>query len=94
MLTASVAMPQVAAAPLDHHAQAWGLLTATGHFVPSKRVRWWAEVQPRIELSEQRFNQLLVRAAIGFDVGAGWSLWLGNAWTPSFNPTYRSELRP
>lgn len=92
VLTSAVAFGQQG--PLEHHAQAWGLVSATGHFQPSKRVRWWAEVQPRIELTDQRFHLLVLRAAIGFEVGAGWSLWVGNAWTPSFNPTYRSELRP
>ena len=52
-------------------------------------------MQPRLELiTEQRFDAIVLRAAFGFDVGAGWSIWLGTAWTPSFNPTYRSELRP
>jgi len=92
VLSSTVAFGQQG--PLEHQGQAWGLITGTGHLQPSKRVRWYAEVQSRIGLTDRRFNLLLLRAALGFDIGAGWSVWLGNGWVPSFNPSYRSELRP
>jgi len=76
---------------LEHDAQSWTLLTAWGR---KERFRWYAEAQPRVSLTQGRFDRLLLRPAIGVQVSPDVSLWAGYAWTPLFNPGFRDEQRP
>jgi hypothetical protein len=77
---------------VEHDAQTWTLLVAQGRFTPE--LRGYAEVQPRIADSWTRFDRLLVRAALGWQVSPAVSLWIGYAWTPLISPRFIHEHRP
>ena len=55
------------------------------------RVSGWYEVQPRF--SEEGVSQLLLRTAVGYRFHGRWSAWMGYAWTPSVQPSFRTENR-
>jgi hypothetical protein len=74
----------------EHDVQSWSLLTVWGQH---DRFRWYAEAQPRVSLNRGAFERLLLRPAVGIQVTPALSLWLGYAWTPTFNP-YKDEQRP
>jgi hypothetical protein len=78
------------AAPPEHDLQAWTLITAWARV---DRVRFFGEVQPRVSLTGGKFDRLLVRPAIGWQLTPEVSLWLGYVWTPTFGP-FRDEHRP
>jgi len=56
--------------------------------------RWLAsgEIQDRMGGSFEQ-QRLLLRTALGFRLGESHSVWLGYAWTPTFQPSFRSEQR-
>ncbi|HZH02533.1 MAG TPA: DUF2490 domain-containing protein [Myxococcaceae bacterium] len=72
--------------------QSWSLFIAQGNASP--RLRWYAEVQPRVGGDIQRVERLLLRPAVGFQVNSVVSLWLGYAWTPLVSPEFQDEHRP
>ena len=87
----------LAAAPLPARAeadlQAWTLLTLQGHM--TSRSRLYAELQPRVALvPDAHLDRLLVRAALGWDLGREITVWLGYAWTPTFPAGFVDEKRP
>ncbi len=94
MLAAALMVLAQTAAPVEQRAQVWAVITSTGRAAEGSRVRWFVEAQPRFDLTNARLSNLFLRAAVGFEVGAGFSIWVGNGYTPSFIPNYRQELRP
>ena len=72
--------------------QLWMLFTGTGKL--ESGVRWYGEVQPRIDIPTRQVERLLVRGAVGYQVGEKTSVWLGHAWTPLIEPRYVDEQRP
>lgn len=72
--------------------QFWLLLTGTGKL--ENGVRWYGEVQPRANLPTRDVERLLVRGAVGYQIGEKTSAWLGYAWTPLISPRFADEQRP
>ncbi len=72
----------------------WFQITATGPIVGDWR--FFMEAQPRIgtdpENGDTNMRALIIRPAVGYQLTAAWSLWLGYAYQPSFNPS-RDEHR-
>lgn len=71
----------------------WFQLTATGPIVGDWR--FFIEAQPRIGAdadSGPKLRALIIRPAVGYQITEAWSLWLGYAYQPSFNP-FRYENR-
>jgi hypothetical protein len=56
-------------------------------------LRFYGEIQPRFGDNYKEFTQLIVRPAVGYQVGKKTSVWLGYAWTPSYFPADRDESR-
>lgn len=71
--------------------QQWTLLTLSAKL--PHRLRGYFEVQPRISNDISRMGRLLIRPALGYQLDAKTSVWLGYAWTPAFSPTYNNEHR-
>ncbi len=95
LLTTLLVLGQTASpAPLENRGAVWGIVTATGHWSSTTRARWYVEAQPRFDTTAASFSAIILRGAAGFDVGAGFSAWLGFGWAPSFIPAFRNELRP
>ena len=79
------------AATSDEDFQVWSPVYLTVSF--TDKVLGWYEAQPRFGEDASRLNQLLLRTALGYRFAPRWSLWLGYAWTPSFEPRFNSENR-
>jgi hypothetical protein len=75
----------------DADSQVWGLFTFNARF-PNK-FRLYAEVQPRLGENYNRYTQLLIRPAVGYQINRTFSAWLGYGWTPSFFPEFNGENR-
>jgi hypothetical protein len=78
------------AAPYEHDLQAWGLINVWARV---DKLRFFGEVQPRVSLTGAKFDRLLLRPAIGWQLTPETSLWIGYGWTPTFGP-FRDEHRP
>lgn len=76
---------------LEHDVDSWTVLNVWGRH---DRFRWYLEAQPRVSLTQRKFDRLLLRPAVGYQVSPNVSLWVGYGWTPSFIPSYRDEQRP
>lgn len=72
----------------------WFQVTATGPIVGDWR--FFMEAQPRIgtdpESGDTNLRTLIVRPAVGCQISPAWSLWLGYAYVPNFDP-FRDEHR-
>jgi len=71
----------------------WFQLTATGPIVGDWR--FFMEAQPRIGADPEsgpKLRALIIRPALGYQITEAWSLWLGYAYQPNFNP-FRYENR-
>ena len=84
-------LPALAAAQVETDAQGWLQLNGFKNIGNGWRI--FGEIQPRFGQNFTTTSQLLLRTAIGRDVGNGYSLWLGYAWTPNIEPDFRSEDR-
>ena len=51
------------------------------------------EVNPRVGNDLSRFDQLLIRPALGYALNPSLSLWLGYAWVTNYQPAFRWEHR-
>ena len=91
LVVAMVASGAARAQAMEHELASWSLLTVWGR---EGKARWFAEAQPRVSLTTGRFDRLLLRPAVGFQLTPEVSLWAGYGWTPSFTPSYRDEQRP
>ena len=91
LVVVMVASGSARAQALEHELASWSLLTVWGR---EGKARWFAEAQPRVSLTTGRFDRLLLRPAVGFQLTPEVSLWAGYGWTPSFTPSYRDEQRP
>ncbi len=81
---------------VDQEFQNWDIVTLRVD-VPH-RLRFYAEVQPRIGLSNSEpqysgFERLLIRPAVGYQVTPNLSIWQGYAWAPGFRPEFINENR-
>lgn len=92
LVVLGMAASPVRATVIDH--EGWFQVTATGPITGKWRA--FLEAQPRIgarpDADGVGMRAFLGRGAVGYDVGAGWSLWQGYGWTPTFQP-YRVEHR-
>lgn len=91
VLFALSATASAQAAP-EPSAQGWLLLTGTGVF--AEKFRWYAEVQPRTNFTARTLERLLVRGALGYQLGDKVSGWVGYGWTPLVQPVFLDEQRP
>jgi hypothetical protein len=57
----------------------------------NEKLLGWYEVQPRF--SNDGVAQLLLRTAVGYRFADKASAWFGYAWTPTLEPSYRTENR-
>lgn len=98
----AAALFSLAALPLparadDADSQFWTLLTFNARFGAKlgtqKRLRLYAEAQPRIGNNYHEISQLILRPAVGYQVTPTWSVWGGYGWTPTFFPNYVDEHR-
>ncbi|MGQ0505792.1 MAG: DUF2490 domain-containing protein [Myxococcaceae bacterium] len=78
-------------AATEDHAQAWLQANLFGRFTP--KLRYFAEAQPRFDLGRVEFERILLRTAIGYQLPAGFSVWLGYGWTPLVTPSLQHEHR-
>lgn len=66
----------------------WGNVTARGNFgsidPDLKRLRWWAEVQPRTRESGKEMDQLLIRPGVGYALTDRSTVWIGYAHVTNF----------
>lgn len=76
----------VAAEKVAEDFQTWGMITATGKFSPTSRVKWWLEGQGRFGKDSSRFSQGIIRPGVGYAVNEKTSVWLGYAWIPTSFP--------
>lgn len=94
---AGMVLPGFADINPEDNLQNWSIVTLNAKL--KNRVLAYLEIQPRTTLTgpeednENRFNILLVRPAIGYQVTKSLSVWQGYGWTPSFNPEFRNEHR-
>lgn len=89
---ALVLFPALASAKTDVDGQGW--LQIAANLRTKSGWRFLAELQPRFGEDFNRPVQFLARGAVGRQVTRNLSLWGGYAWTPQFQPIYRSEDRP
>lgn len=75
----------------DADAENWSLVNV--NLVLPRKWRVSLEAQNRVANNFRDQDRLLLRTAIGYQLHPKWSLWQGYAWTPSFQPRYRSEHR-
>ena len=59
----------------------WVMLYGSGSLAPVQedlsRVLWWFDTQLRMRDDSDGYDQLLIRPGLGFDLGLGFSAWLG-----------------
>lgn len=88
----------VAAAPPEHYLeddfQTWQIVSLRGHV--HGRVLGYLDIQNNEDVQDklnthQHEAQLLIRPAVGYDLGKGFSVWQGYGWTPSHQPVFRNE---
>ncbi|MGR9089949.1 MAG: DUF2490 domain-containing protein [Gammaproteobacteria bacterium] len=71
--------------------QTWGAIVVTGDIGgDDSNVRYWLEGQGRFNDDSSRFNQGIVRGALGYVVRPRTTLWAGYAFVPS-DPQNRSD---
>jgi len=78
----------------QNDAGGWITAAATGSFeklTDSKRFLWWLDVQLRLFDDLDGYGQSLVRPGLGYDLGKGFSTWLGYAYVDT-NPRSRSNI--
>jgi hypothetical protein len=75
----------------DADSESWSLINV--NFVLPRKWRVSLEAQNRVANNLREQDRLLLRGAIGYQLHPKWSLWLGHAWTPSYQPRYNSEHR-
>lgn len=86
-------MPSLAAAPARAETfveeLGWFQVVATGPIVGNWRL--FMEAQPRVGSDpaegDTNLRTLIIRPAVGYQITEAWSLWLGYAYVPSFNPS-------
>lgn len=80
-----------AAASDDWHT--WGAVVATGPLGSSdSSLRYWFEGQGRFNDDSSRFNQGIVRGALGYKIAPRTAMWAGYAFIPSDPPNRRSDI--
>ena len=65
LVVAMVVSGAARAQALEHELQSWSLLTVWGH---EGKARWFAEAQSRLSLISSRFDRLLLRPAVCFQL--------------------------
>jgi hypothetical protein len=75
-------------------AGSWLAIAGMGDFEPlvdSKRPLWWLDAQLRLLDDSNGYDQALIRPGLGWDVGAGFSVWAGYAYIHT-DPRHRSDF--
>ena len=73
--------------------QTWGAVIATGALAePHHNVEYWLEGQGRFNDDSSRFNQGIVRAALGYRVAERAVLWMGYGYIPNDPPQQRDNV--
>jgi len=75
----------------ESEGQTWAQFLSQGKL--TEDLRFWGELQPRFSLDRGNFTTVMVRPGLGWQATPDLSLWLGYAWTPLLNPTWRNEHR-
>lgn len=71
----------------------WGAIVATGPLGGSdSRLRYWLEGQGRFNDDSSRFNQGIVRGALGYRFAPRAVLWAGYAFIPTDPPNRRDDI--
>lgn len=81
--------PAAGAASEDFHS--WNAVVSTIRLDDAGSWRAWLEGQARFNDDASRFNQAIVRGAIGRTVAPRTSLWAGYAWIPNNRPLSRDN---
>lgn len=76
---------------LDHDGQYWTGIYFQGPSDTS--AQFFFEVQPRFASTRGTLQQILIRPAFGYKLNEVSTVWLGFAWTPTFDQGYSSETR-
>lgn len=58
-----------------------------------KKLRYWAEAQPRYSLSQGAHTTTMLRPGLGWQVTDQLTAWVGYAWTPTYQPRFTDEHR-
>lgn len=75
----------------DSDLQEWSVFTFQGP--KNEKLKGYFEVQPRFGSNISRMYTIMVRPAVQFSLSENSSVWLGYAWTPLLDPTYKNEQR-
>lgn len=71
----------------------WGAVVATGTIgEQDSNVRYWVEGQGRFNDDSSRFNQGIVRGALGYEIAPRTTLWAGYAFIPNDPPNRRDDI--
>lgn len=88
----AVAARTACATSLDEDFQIWTPVILQVDLIP-KRLKAYAEVQPRFDADAGRLGTILWRPALGVVLQEWVSLWGGYAYVERYNPTYAGEHR-